>query len=296
MNSPKTKFPDWAKQTVLTVLCVGSVVAWFALYYLPARIDSQTKDMSTNIGKLQTDMGHAQDDIKRVDGTLNGMLRDMLNAVLNSLKAVKNESPQSAKERLSLVGKFTENAQQAGVYADSGVLKDAAATVLSEVGNPDIGLQAWKTTQALMQYRSFVNQQFLPKLNDLHRSYNFIVPVTSSHRGTLTLPVVMVTGWVESDKAARFEPIGANPPMQHQQIESEYALVDFLGQPSDLDGMWVRNVIIKNAHIQYSGKPLHLENVYFINCKFEVQEQPNVLRFADAFLQTTNGTTFATAG
>src|SRR5207245_10955818 len=38
-----------------------------------------------------------------------------------------------------------------------------------------------------------------------------------------------------------------------------------------LDGEYWKNVTIKNARIVYKGGPIQLENVYFVNCTFDMQ-------------------------
>lgn len=55
------------------------------------------------------------------------------------------------------------------------------------------------------------------------------------------------------------------------------------------DGLHLRNVIIENVTVFYSGGPLWLENVYFVNCKFDFPAPakgpvPNTPDFARAIL------------
>lgn len=37
-----------------------------------------------------------------------------------------------------------------------------------------------------------------------------------------------------------------------------------------LDGMRMRNIIIRNSNVEYRGGPVELEGVYFVNCKFQI--------------------------
>jgi hypothetical protein len=59
----------------------------------------------------------------------------------------------------------------------------------------------------------------------------------------------------------------------------------------DLDGMYMKNVIVRNARIIYNGAPVRLENVYFVNCTFRFpldrQIQGPVRKLSDAILQAT---------
>jgi uncharacterized protein YjbI with pentapeptide repeats len=58
-----------------------------------------------------------------------------------------------------------------------------------------------------------------------------------------------------------------------------------------LDGMHLKNIIVKNAKIYYSGGPILLENVYFVNCTFEgVTQQLSGQDFAKALFNAASMT------
>jgi hypothetical protein len=40
-----------------------------------------------------------------------------------------------------------------------------------------------------------------------------------------------------------------------------------------LGGLYAKNVIVKNSKVVYHGGPLKLDNVYFVNCTFEIFHQ-----------------------
>lgn len=62
-----------------------------------------------------------------------------------------------------------------------------------------------------------------------------------------------------------------------------------------LDGSHLKNIIIKDARVVYHGGPLRLENVYFLNCTFDLQREPSTLNFAKAVLEAGPATNFTTA-
>jgi hypothetical protein len=99
---------------------------------------------------------------------------------------------------------------------------------------------------------------------------------------------VALFGTTTIDKAALFEPItppSGIPPAQHSEKDNaEFAVIDMLGQTITLDGMHVRKIIPKNAHILYSGKAVELMDSYFVNCTFNFQYTPQAQQFADAIL------------
>ena len=50
------------------------------------------------------------------------------------------------------------------------------------------------------------------------------------------------------------------------------------------DGFQLRNVIFDGVGIEYKGGPIRLENVYFVNCTFDVQRTSEGQEFAKATL------------
>jgi hypothetical protein len=51
-----------------------------------------------------------------------------------------------------------------------------------------------------------------------------------------------------------------------------------------LDGMQLRNVVFRDVRIVYSGGPLKMTNVFFLNCTFEMKPEVNTLKLASAAL------------
>ena len=60
-----------------------------------------------------------------------------------------------------------------------------------------------------------------------------------------------------------------------------------------LDGMYMKNVIVRNADIIYDGGPVRLENVYFINCNLHFRESPTTRDLGGRML-AANAITFKT--
>lgn len=150
------KTPDWAKQAIVTILSTGGLLGWFAVYHVPALIDSQTKDMSNDVSSLKTATGDLKGDVGRIDTTVNGIMKELLDARLSSLKGIKNQSTQVAKDRLTFVANILGKAKQAGILADPAVVTDAGKNVLELADDSKLGLSAWTATQQLLDCRSFL--------------------------------------------------------------------------------------------------------------------------------------------
>jgi hypothetical protein len=63
-----------------------------------------------------------------------------------------------------------------------------------------------------------------------------------------------------------------------------------------LDGYRLKNIIFKDVKVLYEGGPVEMENVYSVNCTFEVSRRPNGQSFASTVLASSPATTFQTGG
>jgi hypothetical protein len=52
-----------------------------------------------------------------------------------------------------------------------------------------------------------------------------------------------------------------------------------------LDGMFLKHVTIRDVTISYEGGPVILDDVYFVNCTFDVRHAPNSQELATAILE-----------
>ena len=66
-------------------------------------------------------------------------------------------------------------------------------------------------------------------------------------------------------EAARLEAIGKN---LNPGVKTGPRLLILRRGATSLDGMYLRNIILDNREVYYTGQPLILENVIFSNCKF----------------------------
>ena len=138
---------------------------------------------------------------------------------------------------------------------------------------------AWPAVQEYLSYRSFLNSDSVPRVAEL-------VPVpaitpatgTSKYRTTVSITalpphsghfpafeVFFAGGYASGDKSARLELL-SNP--QPEGSEFAYFIINGGEATIGLDGEYMRNVIIRNCDVSYSGGPVRLENVWFVNCVF----------------------------
>ena len=95
---------------------------------------------------------------------------------------------------------------------------------------------------------------------------------------------------VEADQAARYEDIGAG---MNEDVGIPALRVD--GGAVRLDGKDIRHVAFTGVEIHYSGAPLNLENVSFIDCQFVLNSDPPSLELGRAFLALGERVTYRTS-
>lgn len=135
---------------------------------------------------------------------------------------------------------------------------------------------AWKAVLASLDYRSFLNTDFIPKHLPTTQAqlpnYNYYVrtrPLGETGGGVVRAFSVLQGPIIPSgEPSARLESLSA--PQPHGSNVSYLVIIG--GEDAIvLDGEYFRNVTIKDADVDYSGGPVKLENVTFVNCRFHFE-------------------------
>jgi hypothetical protein len=279
------KIPVWVKQTISTVVLVAAMLAWFALYYVPAKIDSETRDLSNDVSSLKTDVADVKGNIQRIDSKLEGLLKDLVDSELKSLKGVSRLPSNIASDRLSFVASIVGRAQEAGVRADPSVVADAGNSALEASVVTSLRPVAWKASQQLLDYRSYLTPKPAPP-----PSAQSGPPSKMWSTGVLPFTITSLTVYsftTHRQDMAVFERFGEG---RTQNVPNGPSLISFNGAGGNLqiDNHMVRNAIFSNLHIIYKGGKLDLKNVLFVDCTFDISSgPPQAVSFARALFQST---------
>lgn len=277
----------WQKQVFWAVAFVAGLLAWFAFYHVPALIDSQTKGMSIDVSSLKTDVGNLKGEIQRVDSTMNGMMKELLDAQLASLKELKKLSTKDAKERLDFVVRITRKAKEAHVLADPRIVTEAGKNTLELVNNHELRTTAWNTIEQLSAYRSFLNIGAVPSFPDAKPTHEFSVAcriLKKPAEGETGGIEVKLSGTAPRDKAALLYELSA--PKFESTVE--FFIVSGKNCAIILDGQRMRNVIIRDSVIEYNGGAVVLDKVYFVNCTFKMRQVPPSVKLSERVLASVS--------
>lgn len=196
-------------------------------------------------------------------------------------------------KNVSQVTKILQDAQKRNQIIEAPILASVGAKFI-EVSQTTPN--AWNAAISLLDYRSFLNKDFVPDVGQLTpwkstNTYTVAVrvyPEAFSNRKppgevySSTISIWVAGGKTPDNKSARLEEL--DKP-QSGSSDVAYFVVDGASSAAiSLDGVYMRNVIIRNVTVVYNGGPLRLENVYFVNCKFQLDPTQRTKAFGITLL------------
>jgi len=289
MHERPVRLPDWLK--IALSIVVPLLIALWAIgtYVLPDKINTQTSSMASDISSLKTDVANAKGDITRIDGNVNGLLKELVDAQLASVKRLKNQSADVAKDKLGSVSTMLEKARLQHVRTDPKVLAEAGKDSLELAANPELRDAASQLANSLFAYRSFLNEDSLPSTPNPQivtdqTKYKFSLNL-GPPTGTGLVFKIRLSGSAPPGEAALLDSFG-NPPPPGTTSGARWILME--GQPGAprfiLDGMRMKNVVVRDVTVEYDGGATSLENVYFVDCTFDIKPAPNGRQLGSAIL------------
>jgi hypothetical protein len=200
------------------------------------------------------------------------------------LEKVNPSDPRKAHEAEQILAQ----AKQAKIKIPADVIENAGKAFLAAAkDNPG----AWETALALVDYRSSLNESDAPHPARVAPSQlDWYTTVEGwVRKGTLGYRVFAVyEPLVPNDRATRFEPIGSTDNATKPTGPSLMVVDGEYQNKFRLDGYWLKHVVIRNATLQYRGGPVILEDVYFVNCKFEIARTLPSQLLAESVLENTS--------
>lgn len=272
---------------VPTVLAVGAVVVTVFVGLLPhlendavLRIKNQVTE---SLQEPSQKIGRMSDDIAEIKGTLKAW------APLMTAQFFKRAATLPDKQFMESLPQLKAVAQVARESKSEVAAKDISEigkrTIALAVGHSDSSTLAWETTTSLLQYRSALNSLAPPpNLGDEKPiSYpRFTTQYSFKRQLGFEAPLFGTVGTVPRDQAAVMDYIGHD---LNAKLAVGNALLIGRGGTFQLDNMHMKNVVLINVHVVYEGGPIILENVYFMDCTFEIKRGRNSQAFSARLIE-----------
>jgi hypothetical protein len=190
------------------------------------------------------------------------------------------------------VPRILDNARDHDVVLNPTTLRKSG---LKFIGASEKQPSAWSATKAALDYLSFVNGalNLTPKVTN-PKDITPNLPNVGPYMFSLNLRPSPQSGMVW---AARVKTEGDAPPEASARLESlaspqprgsgaRLILIEGKSDTIVLDGQYLKNVIIREASVEYNGGPVRLENVYFVNCEFKIAPNEAGRALAKAIFQS----------
>jgi len=298
MSTRKSSLPDWIKQVVATVLLVAGLVGWLAVYYVPAKIDSETKQLSSAVSALQESATNLKGEITNLRSRVEGIaasisgLSGRVSKVEGELEILTQRYDKLTRLQIDKLSAQISAAEQTHAKLQPEVIARLGQDLIELVSSKekDISQLAWRAANELANYRSILNVSEAPSTEGANQNpppgsgmaieWN-AAKLPDVKEGMLGVFFIPGVPRVPGSQSALFIRMGD----EFKNVSAPALfIVEGTGFNIQLDGFHVRNVIVRNAKVTYKGGPLILENVYFVNCTFDVQQSNPGLRFASTLL------------
>jgi hypothetical protein len=288
---PSAEKSEW-KSPTLYLAIIAAVIALAA--WVEPRISSHLASDTTN--QIKIEVG---DQLKDPLKGLHDMASDIAE-IKGKLEILAPLIQKLTAQRLDEAGTLSSKellARLPELRSLATIAKTESVTVKPEtvqkVGNKliEVGTSAaWSAALDFVNYKSFLNVSLAVKFNNVIGTGTLKTEYVTNSPAGLGTPHFGVLGAVPTEQAAQLLQIGKPDPNGSSPLGNDWIIAD--GGGLTIDNMQMKKVILRNVYISYSGGPLRMQDVYFINCTFAVKQQPNGQRLVAAALSPPPATTF----
>jgi|SRR5271157_2508491 len=221
---------------------------------------------------------HTEDRLTSIEATLNKISSTLEG---NKLKQIGSNpvNPQNIAEAKNVLTAATASKTN----IDPSIVKDVGIKFV-EASQKDPA--AWDTALAFLNYKSSLDisaPNAPTQIANITTTYTVVPPPGEKP------PEFYVQEIAPKEQAAVLDHIGID---QNAGKPTGFRYIFGVGGAATLDGMQLKNVVFRNVHVVYHGGPVIMQNVYFVDCVFDMERKPNGEGFANAFLQSAASTTF----
>jgi hypothetical protein len=185
------------------------------------------------------------------------------------------------------VPNILSGAREHDVMVSPSVIRRTGLRIIQASDNQP---KVWAAAKATLDYRSFLNEQLgqAPSIANAKEPnpdwpYQFALKTKPTPGQSYALFArVKTDGTASKENSARLESL-SSPQVWASGVK--HIVIEGKADTIVVDGEYWKDVVVKDAEVEYDGGPLKLENVYFVNCEFIVPQTPGGRAFANAVLK-----------
>ena len=207
-----------------------------------------------------------------------------LEAALPTAQLANATSGTLNEQKIQKIERVVAEAKQTGARIEPEALSNVGRHLIksSASADPKLADAAWNTIREMVAYRTTLNVTSLPLIGapalPKRTTYYAFVDVKFDAR-----PKVAVAGSVPRGQNAILEPIGSG--MNNSLLIGDQYIIVSEGI-AIIDGIEMKNVIFQNLKVVYHGGPIIMNNVYFVNCTFDLPQDLRGQNLALTLLQS----------
>jgi hypothetical protein len=263
----------------------------FIFYWMFVEAPKSTREQIK--GDITQQLAPVNESLARLTATIESLKPDFAKRLPTLLKENLKTARDNPVLAIATAKSLIQTARDLKVAPRRQEIAATAAEVFHE-SDPRESKVAWETVTGLMNYQSVLNESesdtpatgsgFL----QAEGGGNFFMIETAVGSG---MPQKINVFWgselVPSEESFRFERIGMKmkrDAVWHKSllVRGEYGPINTVAVK--LDGYYLKNVILRDLRLSYQGGPVRLENVYFVNCTFDIKPGLETEKFALAML------------
>jgi len=206
--------------------------------------------------------GKTEKTLETIDKRLTSIEDSLANIQLKQLSAT---GPQASKDAENIL----RSARSNNIKLDSEAITSAGIRFVDASNTrPD----AWATVQEFLIYRSYLNSVTVPLgpqvlVTDAGAHANYALSKDN-------VPTIEQMSTVGASKAPDVAQLRNIPGSDLNSAAGFGPSLIVLKAPTVvLDNLYAKKVVFENAHIIYRGGPVTLDDVYFLNCTFEIENR-----------------------
>jgi hypothetical protein len=241
--------------------------------------------LAVMLGALYQSFGHVKEETEFRDNTKHAFekIDDRLKNIESGLLAFRTtQAARNPRDRKSQdeAAQILAAARKESVQISATVVEEAGKSFINAAKNEP---SAWNVALQFVNYRSFLNISSRPPGTAMDfPSGSFATryeepPENIIHHGSMRW-----IGFSRPPDVPQYRRISSPDLNTAQVLGPQFLVVD--KYTVVLDQMFFKRVIFQNSHIIYKGGPVVLDNVYFINCTFEIVREPKGQLFASTLL------------
>jgi hypothetical protein len=262
------------------------IFSWLLLHYFPHEMEHAREQSKADFASQLQPIGEK---LAVLTATIETTRPDASKRLPKLLKQSLDSHGPDLRLGVQLVRAVVDKAREVDVKIDRSEIRQAGERLTSiAASNSNIATLAWESFLALANYQSWNNADSVPSTPNATPADQITLTAVAGAGVPFGLSVFRY-GTVPFAKSAKYEPIGKEMNAG-KSLGSEFIVVEHRPPTMNLrlDGMHLRNVIFRDATIEYLGGRVILENVYFVNCRFEIVQKPGGEKLGSALLASAS--------